>query len=117
MEELTQLVQMLKEIAPEIWRIARQQVTVEIITGLLQYVVLTVFFVVAIKPAVHLWNKDDYTCNSDAELVRMFTGLGIGIYAFAWLLVTVFGLFGEIVGRLLNPDWYAIEVLRSLLPE
>ncbi len=117
MEELTQLVQMLKEIAPEVWRIARQQVTVEIITGLLQYVVLTVFFVVAIKFTVHLWNKDNYTCNSDADLVRVFIGFGIGIYAFIWLVATVFDLFGEIVARLLNPDWYAIEVLRSLLPK
>ena len=115
---LAQLIKMVSETAPEVWRLARQQVVVQTVTGLMAYVFFTIVFGGAVKWGIDWWKKPlgdgEYKC--DKEFGQIGVGIGLAVGMMAWVFATAVGLFGYIVPRLLNPDWYAIEVLRSLLP-
>lgn len=115
---LAQLIEMVSETAPEVWRLARQQVVVQTVAGILTYTFFTIVLGIVVKTGINWLKKplDNHGYNSDRDFDRLIVGMGFIIGMTVWMMATGFGLFRYIVPRLLNPDWYAIEALRSLLP-
>ncbi len=104
---LTELVKSLQTVAPEVWRIALRQVYANV-AGACLILVLCVFIIV-----VSAWLASGRPASGSDD--------GDGF----WTFCAVIFLFAVIIGgwvsvgvvqRLINPEWYAIELLRSLLP-
>lgn len=112
-----QVVKMLQEVAPEIWAAALRQVYVQIAQNIAWVVFLTICAYGFIYAMCYIYapehnvtwtekEKDDNRCEY----------LAVRLVALVIWFICISGTFiGGILPRLMNPNWYAIEVLRSLL--
>ena len=103
---LAQLVEFVENAAPMVWAIARRQVVVSIAEHILWFLGTSGFAWYGFTFFKREKNKDDY---DDLFLDKphvLFAG------AFACVAVPVaFGLLIAIISRLVNPDFYAIQLL------
>lgn len=108
-ETLSTLVGLVIDLSPELWRIGMQQVTVGIARttlGLILSITLLIAAVLLIKKG---WNHEDIDIGTAFTISSMFCG-AVG---------TIFTMCGayQLIGLLLNPEWYAIKYLLLLLPQ
>jgi hypothetical protein len=115
-QTLQQLVQLIMNTAPELWRIARQQVNVQLAIALVGFVSCTILLVcgIVIAKKIIVPNKHFYPAEDREERANVDFQLTVAFFVLIYLVPSVF-LFIVVLQRLLNPDWYAIEVLRSLV--
>ncbi len=114
-EALGQLVKIIQEVAPELWKIAQRQVYVNVardmFTGIFFLLFLGFLFAVLrwlLAPENNTeapqQTKEDYEFT---YLITKFIAILLYIIV-SWSMVMK-------ALPLLNPDWYTIEVLRSLI--
>ncbi len=114
---LEQLVKMLQEVAPEIWAVALRQVYAQVAVNAL-WVVATTIAAILIWYAGKIFivpNQNYYPVHRQevkAQEDRMY--YNALTFAVWFVFICIFVLDG-IVPKLMNPNWYAIEALRSLL--
>jgi ABC-type multidrug transport system permease subunit len=113
---LEQLVKMLSEVAPKIWEIAVQQVYAQIIQTFVFLVVFTtIMFIVAYFIN---WIHRPENNLEETETKRESLRIDGQLYVFSLFLIwlsTFCVVIIKIVPKLMNPDWYAIEILRGLV--
>ena len=109
--ELVALVRALREVAPEVWQIAVRQVTVQAVLGLLWTAVGLLGSVGSWKLAVSLWRKHK---ENEYEIWDMGAAFSFVLAVF-FVGLTIMALAATLP-RIINPQWYAIELLRNLLP-
>lgn len=100
---LQQLIDLLKNIAPEVWQALILQVSIQAQQYLIWAIVIDVFAVLAIVFGAWLMIDD-----TEAVVLVIF-----GVFL---ALVSV-GFWVARYGRLANPDFYAIQMLLSQLPK
>ncbi len=121
-QALTELIQAIKEIAPAIWDIALKQVNVQIAQNFAGAVVMLIIgitgIVLGIKYYKHykLYQKNyrdvsDWMDDGESALWICLPGLMFGIPC---LLLWVIP-FMEAIVRVINPEWYAIQILLGLV--
>ncbi len=109
-ELLTELISLIKGTAPELWRIAQQQVTVTIYQNvtwigffIVAIIVLTFVFMYARQRA-----KEDTFSDWDVALI-----LAPIFIVFSIAAVLIFA--NDLIGYAMNPEYYAIKVLLRLV--
>ena len=114
-ELLYELVEWIKEISPELWKIGIRQVYVQVFGSALWLLAGIVFGFMLHDLAQHCDSKiaavDD---PDDAEgwlIARPFAWVGIGIC----IIIALTALY-YVVGPLLNVEYYAIKALLDLIP-
>ena len=108
--ELIQLISYVKELAPHIWEIAVKQVYVEIWNNVAVAIVAVLAEVVAYKLFQHGVNskKEDFYNNWEFSYVPGIVLLAVSVFLF---LDSIF----SIVPRLINPQYYAIQILLEMI--
>lgn len=113
---IQQLIDLVKSTAPELWRIAMQQVTVNKINSILFAIVGIAFLVFGICHMVYgnkQYNKEENTTDywdTHAYLFVSILTLVSGFFILIWCVPTF-------VGYVVNPEYYAIDVLMSLVKQ
>lgn len=120
MDELIyELIELMKQTAPELWRIAQRQVivkTVQVSVGLIIAITLLFVCFLVIKK-LYTWKRsDDFDhsgCNDDN--FHMFVGClitgAVSFLTFLWFT----DLLDSIIGLLINPEYYAIQEIIKLV--
>lgn len=110
-ELITKLISLIEQTGTELWRIALQQVLVEAIQGILGLVVLCAVFIAG-AVAIHYCYRKAKENDKGGDWP---TGAGI----LSLLMIIPFGVtimvLLETVGKLLNPEYYAIQSLIKLI--
>jgi len=104
---LLELIELAKTAAPELWRIALQQVDVERFSNLTATIIALIVFcisVVLFKLMLKLANDD-----VDLFMIVTFTGLA-SVLSFIFAV----GNLINYVQKGMNPEFYAIKILMSL---
>ena len=102
-EQIIELIYLAKNTAPELWRIALQQVNVILIKNLI-IEVLIVVAIFGIGVLIKKWKQED------------IEGVGeCAIFVQILLYVCFVGVFMEILEILLNPEYLAIKVLLDFM--
>jgi hypothetical protein len=120
-QTLQQLVQLIMNTAPEMWRMARGQVNVQIVMALIWIVVATVALVCSIviakyviKPNDNYWPTEDNKEEMRIEKAKEDLVVTCASFVLVYIVVVIVAIY-IVVPKILNPDWYAVEVLRSLV--
>lgn len=103
-EVLQELVQLMKDVSPDLWRIAMQQVKVTIFLRGLVAAASLIFTIIGISCSIKCYNDDE------DELGQFF----LAIFVVAVVFTIAFGV--AIIGPAVNPEYYAIKELLNLLP-
>ena len=103
-ELLGQLVEFVQEVAPMVWRIAMKQVMVEAVQWGMAAVFSLMVVAVLVLVARYFYKKCNED-NEDIENVLFPSALAVILFAFSLFFVA------EVVGRLINPEFYAIQLL------
>lgn len=118
METLLQkLIDLVQQTAPELWRIALRQITVQQYQNLIGFILLLVFIVCAVLMAVklHKWRKikTDKSGRADTSV----EDLGMTFISIAVLLALISEFYSLMyyIGTLINPEYYAIQVLLQMV--
>ena len=98
-DTLQQLLLAIQNLAPKVWAIYVKQVTVESIFYSLLLVVSSGFLIVWILRMKEHWKNND-------EVERM-----IDIIVLAFLSFFTICIMGSALGRAINPEYYAIQML------
>ena len=105
-ELLSELIAFVKQASPALWQIAQQQVRVEAIQGTIGFALLLAATALCAWVCVVF-----YRGNDDSDLAAMVLGAVIGIIALVWSMLVLV----DTIGRWLNPDFYAIQILVGLV--
>lgn len=103
---LQELVDLVKSTAPELWRIAIQQVFVQAVGYGLGVVALLAFGLYFLWVAVQIKRSENYSQDEDAP-----SQYGLSLFASIALFSGLLILLYQVLGRLINPEFYAIELL------
>lgn len=109
-ELLTELISFIKGTAPELWRIAQQQVTVTIyqnVTWIGSFIVAIIVLTFIFMYARQRVKENTF---SDWETVLIIAPIFI---VFSVIAVLVFA--NDLIGYVMNPEYYAIKVLLRLV--
>ena len=120
MDELIyELIELMKQTAPELWRIAQRQVvvkTVQVSIGLVFAIAILCVCYVVIKK-LYVWRKsDDFDDGGYSDddmhffLLCLVTG-SVSVFTFLWLTQ----LLDNIIELLINPEYYAIQEIIKLV--
>ena len=113
---ILRLIDIVETASEKLWGIAYRQVYVDIVHDFLWFVSFAVLAFVLYKTFKRYWKEahkekesrwDDKT---GSEIAFVLSGLGIA-FCFMVLFISV----GEIIGKLINPEYYAIKVLLDLV--
>ena len=106
-ELLGQLVEFVQEVAPMVWRIAMKQVMVEAVQWGMAAVFSLMVVAVLVLVARYFYKKcnEDNEDIEDIENVLFPSALAVILFAFSLFFVA------EVAGRLINPEFYAIQLL------
>ena len=111
-QTLGELVEFVKGLSPALWEIALRQVQ-SIMAARLFWLVICVGLVFACQYWYKWLVKRKPTDRSDAEEYEILMFIAGAIGAIAALVSLI--LMGSIIRLVINPDFYAIKVLRGML--
>lgn len=101
---LQELVKFIKAVSPELWRIATKQVQVNVIVDSVWCFIFIVVAIILGKVAYKAYKDDQYDVSGAATI--------------GGTIVLIFGLIvltTSVIPTLLNPEYYTIKVLMSIL--
>ena len=113
---ISELIALVQQTAPELWRIAMRQVMTKVISDAVLLVVFALIVIgglITIKK-VRAWRRsDDFDKYDEGDASEIILSIAIvgAISATIGFLVTAFILIGYVV----NPEYYAIQVLLDLV--
>ena len=116
---ITELIELVKQAAPELWRIAHRQVLVHAIqttVSIMASLLILVACSIAHKKLFAWWKSDEYSTGtfSDDGLLLSLGYSGIAIIGGAALLGGL-SFLSVLIGFLVNPEYYAIKELLALV--
>ena len=111
-EILRKLVEFIENASPVIWAAASRQVAVNAIRTILAAIVFLVATLVLARLAAYC-NKRYHEDERESEdwNVGRWTSITLGLVFFVIFLILAIG----VIGPLVNPDYYAIQVLINLV--
>ena len=116
---ITELIALVKQTAPELWRIAERAVVASIVSIILWLIFLILSLVVCYvlyKKTIRSQQEDEekssgyYRSGVDYDLIKTFL---IGLAVFLVLVSVV--CIDSLAARVINPEYYAIRALISLV--
>ncbi len=116
-ELLRELIEVVKNTAPELWRIALLQVKAEIISNIIQVVACVIAVLLLVALMKFSLRKYYGSGKSDWERNELWV-FGIALSP----VIAIFPIFNIVICanaaamRLVNPEYYAVQVLLSMLP-
>ena len=114
-ELILQLAEVVETASKKLWEIAYKQVYVNIMYDFLWFIAFAVLTFISYKTFKRYWKdahekEDRWDDKTGSEIVYVFSGIS----AVICFLVT-FASVGTIIGKFLNPEYYAIKVLLDLV--
>ena len=113
---ILRLIDVVETASKKLWGIAYRQVYVNMVFDFLWVVGLAVTVYVLYRISKYCWKETHketegrWSDKTGSEMGFVFSGIGIGS-CFIFIIVCV----GSIVGKLINPEYYAIKVLLDLV--
>ena len=110
MEEqlIARLIEFVESASPTVWAVASKQASVIVFQDVLGLVVMSIATVACIGIGIYAKRKkEDY--DDWGFVLAMSVMLGLIAFCAAFALVT------DIIGRTMNPDYYAIKAMTDLL--
>lgn len=116
-EGIIEVIELVKNVAPEIWRIALLQVRTEIVQNAIFIVLMVIPIPILVKTTRYLYKRfkeelDNYPRGHEE---RYF----LGLFFMGILIITEFivlpNLISSVVARIINPEFYAIQLLLTML--
>lgn len=105
-EALSKFVEYIEAIAPLTWEIALRQVQVQIVQGAIGLTFIALLLSVNVILLIKFWNEED----SDGEFFARCAFIALlCLYPVPTLLVIT-----NLVGKIMNPEYYAIKILMEL---
>jgi len=107
---LEELIDVVQQTAPELWRIANRQVYGDIARNCLWIIVCIIVIYVGIRLLKHGYKlkEDDYSCDWEYAVMCGWIMLGVSP-------IVLVSLLDSVIGKLINPEYYAIQVLMNLI--
>jgi Ca2+/Na+ antiporter len=106
-ELLEQLSEQLSPVAQHTFELIKTQMVIEAVVGSIFAGIGLVIAIVLSIIAVRVWTNGDHRYATDGEMFLLFGTILVWIV----LLVTVLMSVGDVVTRLFNPEWAAIQYL------
>ena len=111
---LQELIKLVETSAPELWRIALKQVSVESLQIAMVWTIALVIFAVSLKYSMHFYalsNNTDVSGKKNDYMDKFVLLFVFTVVSFlVWIVAT-----GSLAGRLVNPEFYAIRVLMNYI--
>jgi len=113
-DKVLELIKMVQNISPDIWRIANQQVVVDDLVVRIQLYIMGVLFVALLALVIYMgYRIESPERGSDTEYEGWT--IVIGVILLACLVVLLFCAIGAHLRYTLNPEFAAIQKLIGLL--